>query len=45
MLIPYRVLDLCDECGEVAAMILGDLGADVIQVEPPEDIPNTSPLY
>lgn len=35
MLSPYRVLDLTDERGEIAAMILGDLGADVIKVEPP----------
>ncbi len=36
MLSPYRVLDLCDERGELAGMVLGDLGADVIQIEPPE---------
>lgn len=36
MLSPYRVLDLSDDRGELAAMILGDLGADVIRVEPPE---------
>ena len=36
MLSPYRILDLTDERGELAAMILGDLGADVIRVEPPE---------
>ncbi len=35
MLSPYRVLDLTDDRGEIAAMILGDLGADVIRVEPP----------
>ena len=35
MLSPYRVLDLTDHRGELAAMILGDLGADVIRVEPP----------
>ncbi len=35
MLSPYTVLDLTDERGELAAMILGDLGADVIKVEPP----------
>jgi crotonobetainyl-CoA:carnitine CoA-transferase CaiB-like acyl-CoA transferase len=35
MLSPYRVLDLTDDRGELAAMILGDLGADVIRVEPP----------
>ncbi len=36
MLSPYRVLDLTDERGELASMILGDLRADVIKVEPPE---------
>ncbi|MFL2937062.1 MAG: CaiB/BaiF CoA transferase family protein [Myxococcota bacterium] len=32
---PYRVLDLTDHRGEIAGMMLGDLGADVIRVEPP----------
>ena len=36
MLSPYRVLDLTDDRGELASMILGDLGADVIKVEPPQ---------
>ncbi len=35
MLSPYRVIDLTDHRGELAAMLLGDLGADVIRVEPP----------
>jgi crotonobetainyl-CoA:carnitine CoA-transferase CaiB-like acyl-CoA transferase len=35
MLSPYRVLDLTDERGEIAGMVLGDLGADVVKVEPP----------
>ena len=35
MLSHYRVLDLTDHRGELAAAILGDLGADVIKVEPP----------
>ena len=36
MLDPYRVLDFTDERGELGPMLLGDLGADVIRVEPPE---------
>ena len=36
MLSPYTVLDLTDDKGELAGMILGDLGADVIKVEPPQ---------
>jgi crotonobetainyl-CoA:carnitine CoA-transferase CaiB-like acyl-CoA transferase len=35
MLSPYRVLDLTDEGGILCGKILADLGADVIQVEPP----------
>ena len=35
MLSPYRVLDVTDDRGEIAGMVLGDLGADVIRVEPP----------
>ncbi len=35
MLSPYRVVDLTDERGEIAGMVLGDLGADVVRVEPP----------
>ena len=31
---PYRVLDLTDERGLLCGKILGDLGADVVQVEP-----------
>jgi crotonobetainyl-CoA:carnitine CoA-transferase CaiB-like acyl-CoA transferase len=34
MLSPYRVLDLTDQRGELAGMLLGDFGADVIKVEP-----------
>jgi crotonobetainyl-CoA:carnitine CoA-transferase CaiB-like acyl-CoA transferase len=34
MLSPYRVIDLSDEGGQFCGQILGDLGADVILVEP-----------
>lgn len=36
MLSPYRVLDLTDERGLLCGKILADLGADVLQIEPPE---------
>ncbi|MDE0874206.1 MAG: CoA transferase, partial [Acidimicrobiales bacterium] len=35
MLSTYRVLDLTDERGQLAGMMLADLGAEVILVEPP----------
>ena len=35
MLSRYRVLDLTDERGLLAGKLLADLGADVIQIEPP----------
>ena len=35
MLEGLRVLDLCDESGWLAGKILGDMGADVIKIEPP----------
>jgi crotonobetainyl-CoA:carnitine CoA-transferase CaiB-like acyl-CoA transferase len=36
VLSPYRVIDLSNERGLLCGQILADLGADVIQVEPPE---------
>ncbi len=39
MLDPYTILDFTDERGELGPMMLGDLGADVIRVEPPEGTP------
>jgi len=39
MLSPYRVLDLTNERGLLCGQILGDLGADVIQIEPPGGSP------
>ena len=38
MLSPYRVLDLTDEGALICGQILGDLGADVILVEPPDGV-------
>ena len=47
MLEPYRVLDLTDERGLLAGKILADLGADVIQIEPPGGSParNIGPFH
>ncbi len=39
MLEPYRVLDFTDDRGELGPMLLGDLGADVVRVEPPQGTP------
>src|SRR5262245_4570213 len=39
MLSPYRVLDLTTQRGLLCGQILGDLGADVIHVEPPGGAP------
>src|SRR3989442_3450156 len=39
MLSPYRVLDLSTERGVLCGQILGDLGADVIKIEPPGGSP------
>ncbi len=44
---PYRVLDLTDENGLLAARILADLGADTIVIEPPggNHARNLGPFY
>ena len=39
MLSPYRVLDLTDERGQLAGLILAWLGAEVIAIEPPGGSP------
>jgi crotonobetainyl-CoA:carnitine CoA-transferase CaiB-like acyl-CoA transferase len=36
MLSRYRILDLSDEGAMICGQILGDLGANVILVEPPD---------
>ena len=43
MLSPYRVLDLTDERGHFAGLILARLGADVVAVEPPGGSPARRP--
>lgn len=47
LLQPYRVLDLTSHHGMLCAQILGDLGADVIQIEPPGGAPGRciGPFY
>ncbi len=39
MLDGIRVLDLSDERGQLCGMMLADLGADVVCVEPPDGSP------
>lgn len=36
MLSPYRVLDLTNERGLLCGKLLGDLGANIVKIEPPE---------
>ena len=47
MLSSYRVLDLTHDGCMLCGKVLGDLGADVIQIEPPGGSPtrNTGPFY
>lgn len=47
LLSPYRVLDLTDELGFLCGKILGDLGADVVKIEPPGGDParRLGPFY
>ena len=43
----YRILDLTDQKGHLCGRILGDMGADVIKIEPPGGDParNNGPFY
>jgi len=47
LLFPYRVLDLTDEKGFLCGKILGDMGADVVKIEPPGGDPSRriGPFY
>src|SRR5712692_3577576 len=40
LLEPYRVLDLTGPLGFLSGKILGDLGAEVIKIEPPQGDPS-----
>ncbi|MEL7158048.1 MAG: CoA transferase, partial [Actinomycetota bacterium] len=40
LLSAYRVVEFCDERGQLAGQMLADLGADVILVEPPGGSPS-----
>jgi benzylsuccinate CoA-transferase BbsE subunit len=43
----YRVLDLTESGCQICGKVLGDMGADVIKIEPPEGSPSrkTGPFY
>ena len=47
MLSPYRILDLTDRKGQLCGKLLGDMGADVIKIEPPQGdaARNEGPFY
>ncbi|MDD5288727.1 MAG: CoA transferase [Dehalococcoidales bacterium] len=47
LLSPYRVLDLTDEKAPLCGKLMGDMGADVIKIEPPQGDPsrNIGPFY
>lgn len=47
LLAPYRVLDLTNERGLLCGQIFGDLGADVLKIEPPggSDARRIGPFY
>jgi crotonobetainyl-CoA:carnitine CoA-transferase CaiB-like acyl-CoA transferase len=47
MLSPYRILDLTDMKGQLCGKLLGDMGADVIKIEPPggDAARNLGPFY
>ena len=47
LLAPYRILDLTNERGLLCGQVFGDLGADVIKIEPPggSDARRIGPFY